>query len=304
MEILGKKLDTKIFKPFKTIEELIQTKNAMRSPPKSNVPINITKKYDKIEISGRLEKKGRLGHDPNIGALSIISFVLRKLGWKNKIVITMHGLCQNMIENNNKFILIANKLGVELEGLKLSVGKNNPLYWDYEYKGEKLGTIFLHIIIENFTKGRAIFENHAGCEKGYFITSKGEQLALEKFSDRESYKEGDKNKIIHIPDLIINDEFRKKIINIEGKKNTLVKKGIKELDNFNSIEELYIRKYYSKYSILRTVVLFGGQENKITEHEVGFLLNSKGNMILGISAPEIFKEAVKHVLDYWSVNEK
>jgi hypothetical protein len=30
-----------------------------------------------------------------------------------------------------------------------------------------------------------------------------------------------------------------------------------------------------------------------------FLLNEAGNLILGIKAPELFKEAVKNLLDFW-----
>src|SRR5690606_12240331 len=78
IEILGKKLDDNIFTPFKSIDEIIKLKDNMRKAPKGNVPILLTKSQNKIEISGRLFKSGRLSHDPNIGALSIISAVLRK----------------------------------------------------------------------------------------------------------------------------------------------------------------------------------------------------------------------------------
>ena len=45
-------------------------------------------------------------------------------------------------------------------------------------EGEKLGTIFIHLVVENFTTGYSIFENHAGCEKSYFITKEGGLLFL------------------------------------------------------------------------------------------------------------------------------
>ena len=77
IEILGKKLDRNLFKPFQSIDDVICFKNNMRRPPKGNIPIEILKFSDKIEISGRLYKSGGLAHDPNIGALSIISAVLR-----------------------------------------------------------------------------------------------------------------------------------------------------------------------------------------------------------------------------------
>ena len=89
VKIIGKKLDKKLFKPFSSVDELIVCKNSMRKPPKGNIPIEITKANDTIFVSGRLFKSGGLLHDPNIGALSIISATLRKLGWQGKIVITI-----------------------------------------------------------------------------------------------------------------------------------------------------------------------------------------------------------------------
>jgi hypothetical protein len=37
-------------------------------------------------------------------------------------------------------------------------------YWKYDIEGEKLGTIFIQLVVEIFT-GQSIFENHAGSEK-------------------------------------------------------------------------------------------------------------------------------------------
>ena len=37
-----------------------------------------------------------------------------------------------------------------------------------------------------------IFENHAGCEKSYFRKSLGEVVPLEKYSDRDTYKLGNR----------------------------------------------------------------------------------------------------------------
>jgi len=299
VEILGKKLDENIFKPFSSIEEIIQFKNRMRKAPKGNIPISISKRKNSILISGRLYKSGGLAHDPNIGALSLISAAIRKLGWKNDIIIIKHGLKQKHLKANNKFIKIANKLDIKIRGLQIPKTKKKDQYWKYETEGEKLGTIFIHLVVENFTEGYSIFENHAGCEKGYFFTKEGKPISLRKYSDREAYKKGDKNKIISIPDLILIDFGRSEIINVEGKKYKFRKDGIRELKNFKDIEELYIKKYYPKFKIMRTVVLYGGKENRIIEIEVGFLLNEKGELILGIKAPELFKEAIKNLLDFW-----
>ena len=156
------------------------------------------------------------------------------------------------------------------------------------------------MVVENFTKGFSIFENHAGCEKGYFITSEGKHIPLEKYSDRKAYKAGDKNKIISIPDLILIDFGRSEVINVEGKKYQFRQNGINELKSFGDIEKTYIKKYYPKYKIIRTVVLYGGTDKKVVEIEVGFLLNENGDLVLGIKAPALFREAIKNLLDFWN----
>ena len=118
--IVGK--DTsKWFKPFETIDELIRFKSNMRKPPAGNVPIEITRYDDHIEISGRLAKPadaGNIGHDPNIGGLSMISKCLRVLGWDKDIVITLHGVTQNYVDRTkgkNKFH-ICSQLNMRLDG--------------------------------------------------------------------------------------------------------------------------------------------------------------------------------------------
>jgi hypothetical protein len=300
VEILGKKLDHSIFTPFNTIDEMIELKDNMRKAPKGNVPILITKSENKIEVSGRLFKSGGLSHDPNIGALSIICAVLRKLGWTEKIEITHHGLLQEHVGKKNKFIQIANKLNISLHGLIVPKAEFNNEYWKYDINGEKLGTIFIHVVVENFTQSYSIFENHAGCEKGYFITNKGDCIPLEKYKDREKYKGGDKEQIIHIPDLILIDFGKNEVINVEGKKYCFRHNGIAELGNYDYIEKNYILKHYPEFKILRTVVLCGSTEEKIIEVEVGFLLNEKGQLILGLKAPRTFNEAIKNLLDFWS----
>ncbi len=299
VDILGKKLSKEVFTPFTSIEELIEYKNSMRLPPKGNIPILIKKTTSKIQISGRLIKNNSLSHDPNIGALSIIVYVLRKLGWEKTIEITQHGLSQTHIKGNNKFIQIATKLDLKLQGLNYVESKPYKNYWYYDLKGEKLATIFLHIIVENFTESFSVFENHAGCEKGYFKTSDEEYIPLVKYTDREKYKEGDKKQIVYIPDLVLLDIKETKAITIEGKKYELRKKAIAELKNYKAFDKLYLKKYYSAFKIIRTVVLYGGKQETLQEIEVGFLLNASGKLVLGIKAPKLFKRAIKNLLDYW-----
>ncbi len=300
VDILGKTLDPNTFKPFTSIDEVIRYKNTMRRPPRGNVPILIHKQSNKIKISGRLYKQGSLSHDPNIGALSIIAAVLRKLGWDKNIEIIRHGLIQSHVGESNKFIQIANALNISLQGLTVPRTTFPQNYWHYDLKGEKLGTIFIHICVENFTESYSIFENHAGCEKGYFKTSDGQHIPLAKYTDRDKYKAGNKDQIVFIPDLVLLDIKETEAITIEGKKFIYRHNGIKELANYDAFDNMYLTKYYPNFKIIRTVVLYGGKSEKIMEVEVGFLLNSEGKLVLGLKAPALFTRAIKNLLNYWN----
>lgn len=258
--ILGKVLDPDVFVPFTSIDEIISAKNSMRRPTAaSNVPIDISKHQNSIEISGRLYKSGYLAHDPNIGALSIIAACLRELGWQGDITITCHGLSQSHVGKRNKFVQIANKLDIRLDGLSVPDADFPKLYWHYDLKGEKLGTIFIHIVVENFTESYSIFENHAGCEKSYFATSNGTHIPLAKYYDRESYKACNKDKIISIPDLVLLDIKDSGTITIEGKKYKYRQNGIVELAGYDAFDELYLshiiphsKLYEQSYSMVAT----------------------------------------------------
>ncbi|MGI0406755.1 hypothetical protein ACRE1U_05540 [Helicobacter himalayensis] len=322
VEILGKDFENndEILKPFSNIKAFIDFKSQMRRAPKGNTPITIKicdnksgiknissnaniNQQDKIQISARLVKNQRLAHDPNIGVISGIAGVLRKLGFKAEIEIISHGLNQAQIGNKNKFIHIANVLNLSLEGLEIPKIKPHKEYWHYEKKSEKLATIFIHLLVQNFSNARLIFENHAGCEKGYFITRENQAIALQKYENKALYKSGDKNAIVFIPDLILLDIENLEVINIEGKTYQNRYKGIKELNNYDFIENQYIKKYYPNCKIIRSLVLYGNEEKEIIEIEAHFLLNVKGDMILGIKAPKIFIFSLKNLLDFWKKND-
>lgn len=300
VEILGKQLDPILFKPFETLNEVIQFKSNMRPPPGNNVPIQIERLGNKIYISGRLEKAGYLAHDPNIGALTLISQSLRKLGWTGEIVVTQHELGQNNIRKNNKFIQIANQIGIQLDGLTVPNTELPVTYWKYETESEKLATIFLHLVVEEFTQGRSIFDNHAGCERGDFKKiqeQEVEYIVLEKYEDAEAYKAGNASKRLHLPDLVLFHDQRSEIINIEGKKFGNRKVGIEQLQKYDAIERKHIQQHYSWCKIIRTVVIYGSQQTEITEPKIGFLLNKRGDLVLGQRPPQIFVEAIRDLLN-------
>jgi hypothetical protein len=299
VKFIGKSEDLEQMAAFTSVDELIDFKAAMKRAPTGNVPIQVQKDGDLITVSGRLFKAGGLAYDPNIGALSLISAALRKLGWKGRIQITQHGLEQSHVRAANKFVQIANHLNIEIQGLEVPKAKFPDAYWRYESTGEKLGSIFVHLVVEEFSKGFSIYENHAGGERGYFYKKDGTPIAVSKRVVDESGRMAKSADKIPIPDLVLIDLERLEIINIEGERAQNMEVGIRQLEGFSFIEDHYIRQYYPEFKVLRTVVLYGGEETSVSRVEVSFLLNSQGQIILGVQAPELFKESVKNLLDYW-----
>lgn len=291
VKIVGKSL--KHFKPFVNLNELIEFKNNMRRPPKGNIPMLITRSEGTIKISGRLEKpigKGNICHDPNIGALTAISKTLRDLGWDGKIIITQHGVKQSYIDKikNNKFLSIASIVGIELEGINFEVDKFIPKqYWHYEKNSEKMGTIFLHLLaISNNPHITSIYENHAGCERGYFY-SKTEPITLPK---KDCSGEN-----LYLPDLILKNDEKEEILLIEGKKSETLKKGLIEIQHFDSIENEFIYPSYHNYSITRWVVTYGKDiyQDGLNE-SVLFHLNTDGSYYINNNSPLWFKSLFKN----------
>jgi hypothetical protein len=208
-----------------------------------------------------------------------------------------------MVRAANKFVQIANHLNLEIEGIPVPEAKFPDEYWRYESTGEKLGTIFVHLVVEEFSEGFSIYENHAGCERGYFYTAEGKPLAVGKrLSDEDGFMAKDAEKIA-IPDLIVIDLERFEIINIEGERSVNVLAGIRQLETFENIEKTYLAHYYPDFKVLRTVVLYGGDGEKIEQIEVSLLLNAQGKIVLGVEAPVLFKESIKNLVDFWKAGQ-
>lgn len=290
VEIVGK--DTsKWFTKFNSIEEIIRFKAGMRQPPAGNVPINITRYTDRIEISGRLSKPadaGNIGHDPNIGALSLISKGLRHLGWDKKIVITQHGVTQRYVDKTrgkNKFLYICRILNMELEGICMPKKVSLPdKYWHYEMSSEKIASILLHIVGE-YHGMRGIYQNHAGCERGYFKTKNDELITLPK-KDKHGIN-------LYIPDLVLHDKKSQYIILVEGKKLTTLQAGLDEIEDYDSIEDEFIKPYYSDCKIYRCVSIFGGNLTKLPHPKVILYLSETGKVIVNPDSPKCILDAFR-----------
>lgn len=285
VKILGKEnLDW--FKKFESLDELINAKNSMRRPPEGNVPILITKYDDRIEISGRLVKNGTLSHDPNIGALSIISLCIRHLGWTKDIVITEHGLSQeyiNRTRGKNKFLYICKLYNMILKDIIMPTDYELPeKYWHYEKSSEKVTSILFHILAEN-NGLLEVYQNHAGCERGYFITLEHNLITLPK-------KDSGGIENLYIPDLILFEPISRTILLIEAKKLSTLNIGLEEIKHYDSIENEYIKKHYPNSTNLRYLTLFGGAEHTLPNEQVLVHMNYDGSVIINDNAPDFIKD--------------
>lgn len=105
------------------------------------------------------------------------------------------------------------------------------------------------------------------------------------------------NKVYNANSLdLVLDVDEKVAITIEGKTYENKNRGIAELNNYEAFDTMYLRKYYSQYKIVRTVVLYGGLSMGVFDMEVGFLLNENGKFVLGIKAPKLFTKAIRNLL--------
>lgn len=292
IDIMGKN-NLNWFRKFETVDELIEVKNSMRRPPEGNVPILIKKYDDKIEISGRLAKPadaGNIGHDPNIGALSLISTCLRKLGWDKRIVITMHGVSQNYVNRikGNKFLYMCKLYNVELDGIVVPYDYELPdKYWHYEKSSEKVTSILLHVLAEN-KNIEEVYQNHAGCERGYFYTKDKRAITLPK-------KDSTGLENLYIPDLILFDEEVNTVLLIEAKKLSTLDAGIIEIKHYDSIENEYIKPNYPNAENLRYLTLFGGSINELPDKEVLVHMNLDGSILVNENAPDFIKDLFEDI---------
>ena len=153
-------------------------------------------------------------------------------------------------------------------------------------------SIVLHLIgITDAPRTEAIYENHAGCERGYFYTPDRKAIALPK---------KDKNGVnLYLPDLILKNDENKEILLIEGKQSSTLNQGLEEIKHFESIEDEFIKKYYPSYSITRWVSTFGENiyQNGLNP-KVLFHLNKNGTYLLNDNAPkwlvDLFKRVINH----------
>ena len=217
----------------KTIEEFVILKNkaAMRGP-KHNIPLTVSITKSAILVSARLEKGGNFTHDPNIGFVSTICYIMKDCGLP--IRIHNHGLSKNIVrKTKNKLYQNLSIIGGSIEfdfedetikwDCSISDYKNNKNYFLIKEDGEKVSMIKFCKYLEK-RNINIVFKNIAGCER--------EKMCY--FHNKMEVPKKTK-----IPDVVyINSN--KQLVMVEGECDYNLKKGIKQLDTFDEFEKLAI----------------------------------------------------------------
>lgn len=275
IKIIGKEPYMNYYFPFSDLNELISFKNSME-PTRNGVTTRIDNSNPNyITMSVRVEKNGTISHDPGIGTVAVIASGLRALGYDLPIIVTQHGVTQGMVDRarGNKLLYICRLLGVQLDGISIPDLGFPTSYWHYENSSEKVTSIYLHIIAENYGL-RAIFHNHAGCEKCYFITQQNEAIPLTKDTS--------------MPDVVLFDPFNMLVTEIEGKKLATLNRGIAEVDTYTDLEEQYIFNPIIGYpgsDLYRAISIFGGTCPGLPHDRVLIYIDRSGNIYTNPDAP-------------------
>lgn len=279
------------FSRFASVNDMLAAKSRMRLPNHTNTPILINKVSNtKITVSGRLVKGGTLSHDPNIGGLSLICATLRKLGWEGEIIITQHGLSQSYVtktKGKNKCLYLFAKIGVSLDGIAMPPSVSMPeAYWKYSQSSEKVASILLHLTAQ-YNGIHGIYENHAGCERGYYLRGDGSLIALPK-KDQNGEN-------LWLPDLVLRNDAEREIYLIEGKKIETLAAGLSEIEDYDSIENEYIKPDYPAFRVSRWLTIFGGERTTVPHSKVLLYVSNGGKVIINQNAPLAIKAAFRAI---------
>lgn len=267
--LLGIKTINVIGELCNDIFEIQKLKNEML-PKGNNVPVRFW--YDEnnitVTVSCKLEKSGDFTHDPNIGFLSSIIFLLKDS--VDKILIINHNLEKKHLKTKNKLYKNVQLMGKEVgfvfgdEIINWEVDKNFKIPNSY-YKILECGEKLSMIKFNNFLKENGydvIFRNIAGCEREKMVYNKNNFTIPKK---------------IKIPDIVyINKKNNLVIIEGESKKN--VNKGLKQLETFDEfINTLKIMGV--KYNKVIMGVITDLECNITDDRYLGYFTNSKKQKI-------------------------
>jgi hypothetical protein len=253
----------------RNIFEIQKLKNEM-TPKGNNVPVKFWYNKNKrlLTVSCKLEKSGHFTHDPNIGFLSSIIFLLKEN--VDKVLVINHNLEKKHLKSKNKLYKNMQLMGKEIR----FVFEDEIVTWEIKQKfkipnnyfenlefGEKLSMIKFNNYLEK-NGYDVIFRNIAGCEREK-IVYKNKNFTVPKK--------------IKIPDIVfINKKNDLIIIEGESKKNVI--KGLKQLETFSEFI-IFINNLGINYNKIIMGVITDLECTINDERYLGYFHNSKNQKI-------------------------
>jgi len=132
----------------------------------------------------------------------------------------------------------------------------------FNFKTKRFGAVSFYSVVKEIINDTASIYNEIGNQDGYFMSSDGNAIRLNKQLDEKP-----KNKT----ELVLVD--------------------------FGKPDKSYLKTYYPEYKISYEIVFGSGRKKRATEIEIHFLRNENDTISLGIKAPELFKEAIKNIVN-------
>lgn len=108
-------------------------------------------------------------------------------------------------------------------------------------------------------------------------------------------KKDESGKNLLLPDVVLRDDVVQEIYNVEGKKLTTLKQGLKEIETYDAIENEYIKVKYPGYKIERWLSIFGGRYRGVPHEKVLIYLNDYGEVYINNAAPANIKAAFNRI---------
>ena len=276
------------FPPFISVEEFLESKNKIKSPPKGNVATEIIPINENlIKICARLNKNETLSHDPNIGFVSLAASVLRKLGYGGKIVISNHQLpSDHVFTGRSKIESVADTYKFVFDGIQTVPVKKQELYWKLDFEQEKHATIFMAVAAALSANSTVIYENHGGTERGYLVVPGIQEPITIPKKDAQ-------DRTISIPDcaILLGDT----LIIAEGKTYKNRNQGIAQLKGLDPFID-FIKPFFPSVKEYQTGLVLGGsgkEANVLQIPELLFYLQPSGRVVFGqlgakCGLPEMF----------------
>lgn len=253
-------------KPFQTTDDLIKAKRVGRSPPKTNVPIQLYVEDGVYVLSGRLNKTvGRMDHDPNVGLFSGIISTLYKLDPTTRVRIINHGLDPNRLTSNTKFWHALRGIDVRLDGIpSLAPSPLPPTYFKRAQHNERTASILMEL--EYVKSGFVcIFRNHAQGERSFLMDPSGKGVPVPKG--------------MTYPDMVLLSLQKGDIYVVESKLQIHMTKAVKQLRGLDPFDALLRSMYAGPRSIHRGMCICSSDFTQLTsEYPIWFRLFPDGTV--------------------------